>query len=475
MDLNKIARILKEYCKLDPEGAVVIGISGGADSLSLLDIMDRLHYTTIPVHLDHMLRPESKEESEKLSAMLGNSNRVLIVGRKNVKKLAVVHQMSIEEAAREVRYQFLFEQARLFHAQAVAVGHNADDQVETLLMHLLRGTGLSGLQGMLYCTRKTNWDRGIPLIRPLLDVWREEIVRYCHERGFSPIEDQSNYDTLFLRNRVRFSLIPELEENYNPQVKRALFRMSKTIQGDVSIIDNVMEDIWRQSCLEQTWSYIRFDLHQLQMQTTGMQRNLIRRVLRQLSENSEEIGFDQIDEVVGFLCGPTSKDKEFMSAVGAVVIDEQIVFFRKGSKEWLKRYPQLDTSRQFLPTDAVRLGNHWRLVSEVIQDTASIDLKQEYKNPFSALLDLNKLTFPLIIRKPMPGERFYPFGLEGKSIKLSDFFINEKLPRKARENYPLVYSADVIAWIPGFRIGHPFHISEKTEKIVLLRIERREK
>ena len=149
-----------------------------------------------------------------------------VLGCTDVSALAEEQKLSIEEAARVARYRFLFEQARQLKAQAVAVAHNADDQVETVLMHLLRGAGLGGLKGMPYRAILPVWDEAIPLVRPLLGVWRSEIEVYCRQHSLEPIEDASNQDTTFFRNRLRHQLLPTLQE-YNPQGQRTALAHSQ--------------------------------------------------------------------------------------------------------------------------------------------------------------------------------------------------------------------------------------------------------
>ncbi|MGD9093773.1 MAG: tRNA lysidine(34) synthetase TilS, partial [Anaerolineales bacterium] len=219
--IDKVARVLSDKCYLNPDKLVLAGISGGPDSLCLFDLLQRLGYQVVVAHLNHHLRPESAAEAEVVQSLSEAAGYKVVIGVSEVKQYAEEHALSVEEAGRLLRYQFLFEKGREFGAHAVAVGHNADDQAETVLMHILRGSGLSGLRGMSYYSLPNPWSDRIPLVRPLLCVWREEIIVYLRERDIKPIIDASNLDTAYARNRLRHELIPTLE-TYNPAIRKAL-------------------------------------------------------------------------------------------------------------------------------------------------------------------------------------------------------------------------------------------------------------
>ena len=209
---------------------MVIGCSGGPDSLCLLHLLlelaAKLDLTLTVAHLNHQLRPEQALEDERFVRSISKRWELpLFVETQDIAKIAKARKQSIEEAARQTRYNFLGRVATTVGAQKIAVGHHADDQTETILMHLLRGTGLDGLRGMLPRTRLPLFSlkdldisaRDVRLIRPLLEISRAEIEAYCHEHQLSPRQDSSNQDTTFFRNRLRHELIPILE-SYNPNI-----------------------------------------------------------------------------------------------------------------------------------------------------------------------------------------------------------------------------------------------------------------
>ena len=234
--LDRFPTTLQSECHLEQDLLLLVGVSGGPDSLCLLDVLRRLDYRLVVAHLDHGLRPESADEALAVQRLAESLGAACVVERQDVSAFAEMHGISLEEAARSVRYRFLFEQARLYEAQAVAVGHTADDQVETVLMHLLRGAGLSGLRGMAYRSLPNTWSQDIPLVRPLLGTWREEVLAYCHANALQPHLDSSNLDIRFYRNRLRHDLIPYLK-NYNPRVHEVLWRTARVLSDDYAVLE----------------------------------------------------------------------------------------------------------------------------------------------------------------------------------------------------------------------------------------------
>ena len=188
-------RVLQDECQIESDRAILVAVSGGPDSLCISEFMHEDGFPLVVAHFDHNLRPESANDAEFVRRYAQQRGVRFIFGQGDVKARVKQTQETVEEAARNARYQFLFATAEEIGAQAVVVGHSADDQVETLLMHLLRGSGLSGLGGMSYRWQPNAWHAEIPLVRPLLGTWRQEILAFCQERGLSPVEDQTNQDS----------------------------------------------------------------------------------------------------------------------------------------------------------------------------------------------------------------------------------------------------------------------------------------
>ena len=298
--LEQFVSALKEKCLLDPGLPVVAGVSGGPDSLCMLDVLRQLGYRLVVAHLDHCLRADSAREAEQLGQLVEGYGLLFVLERDDIWAYAADHSLSIEEAAREVRYRFLFEQAARFQAQAVAVGHTANDQVETVLMHLLRGSGLTGLRGMSYRSLPNPWSQNIPLVRPLLGAWREQILTHLEQSGLHPSLDASNLDTRFYRNRLRYELVPQLEK-LNPGVRQRLWQMSDVLAEDEAVLEMLELSAWKGCLLDQAPGYAALDAKILRDQPVGLQRRLVRRAINLLRPGLRDIDYRMIEHAVRFL------------------------------------------------------------------------------------------------------------------------------------------------------------------------------
>ena len=472
--LEKIQRILEIDCQLSPDRQILVGVSGGPDSLCLFDLLNRLGYPLLVAHLNHALRPEAAADALRVREIAETRNVPFLLAEADVASFAESASLSIEEAARLVRYRFLFEQAHQYRAQAVAVGHTADDQVETVLMHLLRGAGLAGLGGMAFRMLPNPWHEQIPLVRPLLATWREEILDYCAERGLNPLHDRTNLDVTFFRNRLRHELLPVME-SYNPAVRRILWRMAQTLRDDNAVMDEVVARAW-ETCLRQEGvGFLLFDLESLNRQPLGIRRNLLRKAIITLRSALRDIPFESVERALMYLAMPSPAGKCDLLA-GLYLHSEQHNLWLATWEADLPTgdWPQLPADGVFLldVPGEVELSDSWRLSAEPVLDLdAARALVQENTDPFRAWLDVGSLTMPLHVRNRRPGEHFQPLGMGGRSLRLSEFMINVKLPRRARQRWPLVCSENTLLWLPGFRLAHPFRLTASTRQAVFLRLE----
>ncbi len=469
MNLEKIDRILQQECWLKKSSPIILALSGGPDSLCLYDVMTHLGYDLIAAHLDHMIRPESQSEVAAVKKMVSERGGKGIFGREDAPAFAASNGMSIEEAARHLRYRFLFAQAEAHQAQAVAVAQHADDQVETILMHFLRGTGLAGLSGMHFRQAPTEWHPVIPLVRPLLDTWQDEIDAYIDARQLDAIIDQSNYETVYFRNRIRHQLIPMLEREYNPQMRKAIWRLSKTLKDDALLIHELVEGDWSKYSRVVGECEVHLDAAALKASQPGLKRNLIRRGLAHFSSPTSEFGYDDIDKVMDLLDKPTGREMQLANHLRAIVTGGELIFFKENKALWLFDYPQIHSGVEIISEGEYKLGENW--VIHITQSNLTAPgVFEPSPDLMQVVLDADCLEFPLLVRTSLPGERFKPFGMQGHSVKLSDFFVNEKLPRRVRQKYPLVVSGRNIIWVPGFRIADGYQVNSDTTRVVCIKL-----
>jgi tRNA(Ile)-lysidine synthase len=467
-------------CQLTLDSPLVVGVSGGPDSMCLLDALARLEIPLIVAHFDHSLRPDSQRDAQVVRAAAQRLKLPFVLSRQNVADYAARMHLSVEEAARILRYQFLFAQAREHAAQAVAVGHNADDQVETVLMHLLRGSGISGLKGMAFRTILPDWDACIPLVRPLLPFSRQEILAYCQEHGLEPVQDESNQDRNFLRNRLRHELIPLLE-TYNPQVRQAVWRTARVLEGEEAVLQASVEAAWEGCLVEASASHLALRLPALQQMIPGLLRSVLRRSMAHFLPHLRDVDFSVIERAAGFVQHPGAGSMDLVH--GLVLFAEaapdgaaRLVIASAGSlpsdASWAQMLAQTE---QIIPIPGtVELASGWQLRADLLDlyESAEPDRLRQSGDRWEAWLDADVVPENLQVRPPRPGDRFQPLGMQGHFIKLSDFWINQKLPRRARAAWPLVAAGDEILWIPGYRLAHPYRIQKTTRKVLHLRVVR---
>jgi len=468
--------IMRDQCGLDPSRPVLAGVSGGPDSLCLLDILHTAGYKVIVAHFNHQLRPEAGQEADSVSTRAGRLGLEFIIDSADVRAYAEALGLSLEEAARTLRYQFLFTAARQHAAQAVAVGHTADDQVETILMHFLRGAGLSGLKGMEYRTLLPAFDPQIPLVRPLLSLWRTDTESFCREHVLEPHFDASNTDQAFFRNRLRYALLPELEK-YNPRFKESVLHTAQALQGDYSVLQELLADAWKSVVVETGKDWVAFDQPGLARLSTGMRRNLIRRAAEFLRPDDRDFGFAALARASAFVEVPAGRQIDFVNGLYLFSENGKIYLASYEAAVLFSQWPQVQQpatiSVRQITANAPRLelGNGWILTAEY-SDLTSDNWSQNTDN-WSIWLDADRIPADsLVIRPRRAGDVFSPLGMAGQTIKVQDFFTNIKMPRRARRQWPLVCAGEQIIWVAGYRIGHPFRITPATRHILHLKIKR---
>jgi tRNA(Ile)-lysidine synthase len=325
---SKVIDFIQRYSLISPEEIVVVGVSGGADSVCLLHVLAKwrkeLGIKLHIAHLNHQLRGvESEADAEYVSNLASSLGIPITIDRQDVAAYRTERNCSIEEAARELRYAFLARVAREVGANRIAIGHTRDDQVETILMHILRGTGITGLCGLAPCLPMAYDSQGMswlasPLslraptcrgnllvIRPLLDIAREETTSYCQEHQLAPRIDSSNLSPSFFRNRLRLQLLPLLRQ-YNPSVDQALLRLADIAKEDNAFIEQQASGLWDEVARQEN-NAIYLDRKQIASLPIALQRQLLRAAVTKLAGDTRDIEASHIEAARSLLNKPASK------------------------------------------------------------------------------------------------------------------------------------------------------------------------
>lgn len=466
--LPSMDSILRDHCRLDPVRPIIVGVSGGPDSLCLMSVLRQAGYRVIVAHFNHKLRPEADIEANNVEQTAARFGLASVIESADVRTHAEKEGMSLEDAARALRYRFLFQRARQHNAQAVAVGHTADDQVETVLMHFLRGAGLTGLKGMAYRTILPSFDPEIPIVRPLLDVWREDTILYCATQRLRPHHDPSNQSVNFLRNRLRHLLIPTLE-TYNPRFREAILRTAQNISADYEILTAATDAAWEKCAVQESPGLIIFDSTALAGLAVGLRRNLVRRALEQIHPEAE-ITYALLERASAFLADASQRQMDLTRGVRLLREADQIYIVSPEATLPFDRWPQIPEGVESLPLELpgrLQLSGSWLLTAEKWNIPAlAWEQIQENEDPFQVWLDADSIEGELFLRPRREGDRFEPLGMGGHTQKLSDFFTNEKLPQRARDRWPLLCAGEKIAWIPGYQPAHSFRVTQASRRIM---------
>ena len=447
-----------------PESTVVVAVSGGPDSLTLLGLLHtlaqryplRLH----GAHLNHGLRgPESDGDAQYVQETCRRLGVPVTVERADVPEIRARYHLSWEAAAREARYDFLARVAATLEASAVTLGHTADDQAETVLLHLLRGSGIRGLRGMLPLSRWRSRDgkRDVALVRPLLEVTRQETEAHCASQGLVPRYDSSNVLDRFTRNRIRRSLMPQLRQ-YNPAARQALTRLATTVAQDVAYIDQKVQEVWPRVVTREPQG-LRLRRDAFNELHPSLQAHLLQRAHAELAGEASDLNLAQVDGM---------RRLAAQGAGLAVSLGHRLRFFTSYQELVIARYgpasPWPRVERLALPVPGELCIQGWRISLQRLQAT-DLTEKGVHDDPFRAQFSRAAIGEQLWVRTRETGDRFQPLGMEGTK-KLKEFMIDTHIPRTWREGVPLVVGQEGIAWVVGWRIAHWATITPETDEVV---------
>ena len=492
--LRQVRQAIETYNLIRPGEALVAGVSGGPDSLCLLHVLQRLapeYGLDLHVaHLHHGLRgADADADAEFVRALASAWGLPLTVEMLDVPALARDEGLAFEEAARRARYAFLARTAAAAGARTIAVGHNADDQAETVLMHFLRGSGLAGLRGMLPRTPLGSYrllstaergTGGLPgsfdLIRPLLEVPRSEIEAYNDEHGLGPRFDRSNLDTAYFRNWLRLEVIPLLEE-HNPHLRAVLGRTARVLAGDYALIRDLLHEAWPRVVLREGQEEIVFDLAAWRALPTGLQRSTLREAIHRLRRSLRNINFVHVEDALRVALDGTTGDRATLpQGLMLTVGYELLTVAGEDRPRPLPDWPLLPAGSEPLAVTVPGItplpDSAWVLEAALLPRAGLPAGWQDNPDPWRAYLDAGTVVPPLWLRTRRPGDRFRPLGMGGQAPKLADFLTNQKVPHAARDRLPLLVTAWGIAWVPGLRPDERARVGEATSEILSLRFLR---
>lgn len=446
---SKIQRFIKLHNLLEQDKPVLAGISGGADSVALALVLKKLGYTLTAVHCNFHLRGEESDRDELFVRNFCQQQEIpLYVKDFQTEEYAKEKKISIEMAARELRYAYFHELMKSTKINVLAVAHHQNDQAETLLINLIRGTGIHGLRGML--------PKNGEIVRPLLCVTREEILDYLAEKGQEFVTDSTNLSTDYTRNKIRLELLPYLK-TLNPSIISTLNHTALNLSE--------AENLYNRQMRTEIQNLILSDSY-----TLGETPLLLKRLDNPMKSAEMKPVWHEILFPYGFTetqvenilsLNVTDCGKAFYANNWELIVDRDEVILRKRKEEYFEDILIYDTD----------------VYATFLEVKVNIDILQRKYYPIIekesrvALLDYDKLVFPLQIRKVQAGDKFVPLGMKGKKL-ISDFLTDQKAKSWEKKDQLVLCDAQgEILWVIGRRISGKYAISDKTQKIYRMELE----
>jgi len=455
-----IKKTIQKYAMLQPGDRVIVGVSGGPDSVALLyalyQLRESFDITLQVAHLNHGLRGrEALRDVRFVENCAHELGLPCVVETCDVPSYKKNYSLSSQEAARIVRYQFLEEVKEGTGASKIALGHNANDQAETLMMWLIRGTGLKGLGGIPPV-------RNGFIIRPLIETTRKEIAVFLDKKNIPFVEDSSNRKNDYLRNRIRHEIFPLLEEHYNPQIVKKLVNTAYILTLENEYLEDNVQKILDYIIIDRKPASATIGIKELLALPLALQLRCLRAVLEKVKGDLRRITSIHLFDILGIVArGAPHKG---LKLPGGIRVERSYLRLKITSKQ----STTLPFNYQYssIP-DRVCLNEIGKEMVFNLVGRRNVVLKNT--NPHVAYLDADKVLMPLVIRNAKPGDSFQPFGMRGEK-KIRTFFSDEKVERNERKRVPLVFGGNLLCWVGGMRIHHNLRVTSSTKRVLKIEL-----
>lgn len=441
--LTKVINNIEKYHMLQQGDRIIVGISGGADSVSLIHILhslkDKYNLSVTAVHVNHCLRGLDADKDEDYVISFCNSLSIPVkVYRKDITAVAEKTGATLEEAGRSIRYQAFYDTLKEVNANKIAVAHNMNDNAETVLMRLCRGTGIKGMGGIN--PARDN------IIRPLINITRCEIERYCQEHNLSFQTDYTNNIDIYTRNKIRLHLIPWLQQNLNRSIVQTLYKTSELMREEDSFLDKLAQ----QGLNDCMTSPCHINIDKLSEYDLVLRRRIVRLAYITYSADLHDIAYEHVNNVLSLMNKPTGKSVNLPHGLGAVREYDNIYIYKEDNSSCDFSYPIYLDNTVFIPEI-----NKYILITLSPQN--NIDSKKIYTNIF----DYDKIKNTLYLRTRQSGDRIYLKGLNGTKT-LKKLFIDLKIPRGNRDSIPIISDDNQVLWILGHMTSGQYTADDNT-------------
>lgn len=440
---------IEKYKLIDEKDTIIVATSGGPDSqfltYLLYEIKEKYKINIVLAHLNHLHRKEAYLDEQLVEKTANELGLKVFVRHESMDNYAKEMKISPEDAGRKLRYSFLREISEGYENFKIATGHNKDDQAETVLMRMIRGSGLDGLCAMDY----KNGD----IIRPILSFSKKEIIEFLDQNNIPYALDKTNFHNDYTRNYIRNEIIRELE-TINPNVSDSLFTLSQTLKDDKILIERVIDEEFTKLVVEKRKDSISLDRNKFNQIPDYMTGRIMRRAILELTGSLKDISKENIDEFLSI--------REL--ATGKKVIKDDIIFIKNYHyyKLMLKEKKIEKSSQKTIDVNEEIIFNNYLIRAREVDKIGK-------KNQNTFYFDMDKLSLPLKVRTRQNGDKFKPFGMDNNK-KLKDFFIDQKIDRDKRDLIPLILSNDEIICVLIQRISEDYKVTNNTRKILKIEV-----
>ena len=486
--LDQVRTYIEEHRLFSPGENLVLGVSGGADSLCLLSIFRELSldygFKLHIAHLNHGLRGQEADfDTTFVIDLAWQWSIPITVQKEDISHRARQDKLSLETAARQARYTFLLEVAQAVGSTKLVLGHTQNDQAETLLMNFIRGSGILGLCGMLPLSPlqsdalEVGYELNQPILlaRPLLCLSREETVNYCLAQQLTPRQDSSNEDRRYFRNRIRHDLLPYLQD-YNPNIQAALSKTAQLLAADYAWLEQSYQEAWAALMLTQTPQSLVLNRSAWQELPLSVQRGTLRLSLAYLCQSLHNFSFDHIEQMFNLIQAKKSGNSIDLPHNLKLSVNYetfQIAHARFQGDQVDRPFLQPGQILKLSLPGTTPIPNSPWVVESTLQAAKTTDSSEKSKTNWAVSLDADSMGDSPILRTRQPGDIFYPLGLKGHRQRLKKFMINEKIETAYRQQVPLLVSAQgQICWVCGWRIDHRCRVTTETKRIITFTFKR---
>jgi tRNA(Ile)-lysidine synthase len=467
--LKTVEETILEFNMLNKNDAVLVGLSGGPDSVALLhilkDLEKKLFFKLGIAHLNHGIRDEAADKDEAFVLSLANSSDLPCYSEKvDAGKCRKALNLSLEHAARRLRYDFLHQTSKRHGYNKIALGHHFDDNAEMILMALFRGSGPRGVSGIPPV-------RDGKIIRPLIRLTRSDIENYINAKGLKTVVDESNFDTSHLRNKIRHQLLPLLRQEYNPKISQSLNRLSAILRTEEEWIDEFIRSVFESAILSRKKNELILSIPQIRQMHLAVRRRVLRLAVLQIKTSLKKITLCHIDKIIGLMeKGPIK---------GRLDLPDRILVLRRHDRLLIsEKNRALREIKNYLTTSGCRDFCYFAAPPQTVyvRETGSVitfyekDIDQISdiccSGQHVAFFDIKSITYPLVLRNFRPEDRFVPLGMPGDQ-SINKFLKNQRVVEDYRHNVIVLASGGQVIWVVGFRIDASVKATSSTRRVLV--------